>query len=179
MFSFPPAYYHNIIAASSPTPIFYLDLSAFGKEVQQTMTLCKDKVELCSPQARYRVQRWVYRAVISIKPGMVTGPRRMGVAETVARDWVGSVVIEVEGTSEHARELLKRCSKEWSIEMERVSIIFCPSQKQIYLVCLEGFRITDFLCWVDDMVGSLYRSSRSTAQVASILVKFILRLGEL
>lgn len=115
MMSFPPVYYHRIIESSTPSPIFYLDLSSFGKEVQSTMKLCKDQIEMSSPMTRYRVQRWVYRAIIEIRPGMML----FGKKEMVDLGWCGRVVVEVEGTSECARELLKRCSKEWSVEIDQ------------------------------------------------------------
>lgn len=145
MLSFSPAYYHNIIAASTPTPIFYLDLSAFARQVQDTLRLCKDKIEVASPQARYRVQRWVYRAIIYIKPGLITGGsyptggRKLGPVDTVHPQWVGQLVIEVEGTSEHAQELMKRCSREWSLE-----------QDELQRVCSSSFFSSSARCSTSD-----------------------------
>ncbi|EFP87507.2 uncharacterized protein PGTG_13878 [Puccinia graminis f. sp. tritici CRL 75-36-700-3] len=93
MLEFPPSYFHKIISSSTSSPIFYLDLSSFKEEIKKTLRLSEDKIEVASPQARYRVQRWVYRSVIKIPHGQ----------------WQGYVVIEVEGTSEHANDLLRRC----------------------------------------------------------------------
>lgn len=93
MLEFPPSYFHKIIASSTSTPIFYLDISPYKDEIKKNLKLSEDKVEVASPQARYRVQRWVYRSVITIHTGQ----------------WTGHVVIEVEGTSEQAKNLLKRC----------------------------------------------------------------------
>ncbi|POW11609.1 hypothetical protein PSTT_05150 [Puccinia striiformis] len=93
MLDFSPSYFHKIISSSTTSPIFYLDLSSFKEEIRKSLRLSEDKIEVASPQARYRVQRWVYRSVIKIPRGK----------------WEGYVVIEVEGTSEHANDLLKRC----------------------------------------------------------------------
>ncbi|OAV97844.1 hypothetical protein, variant [Puccinia triticina 1-1 BBBD Race 1] len=93
MLDFPPSYFHKIISSSTSSPIFYLDLSSFKEEVKRTLQLSQDKIEVVSPQARYHVQRWVYRSVIKIPRGQ----------------WQGHVVIEVDGTSEHAKDLLRRC----------------------------------------------------------------------
>ncbi|PLW38095.1 hypothetical protein PCASD_11811 [Puccinia coronata f. sp. avenae] len=93
MLNFPPSYFHKIISSSTSSPIFYLDLSNFKEEIRSTLRLNEDKIEVASPQARYRVKRWVYQSVIKIPKG----------------HWQGYVVIEVDGTSEHAKDLLRRC----------------------------------------------------------------------
>jgi len=94
MLEYAPSYYHKIISSSTSAPIFYLDLTGFREEIKGSLRLSEDKIEVASPQARYRVKRWVYRAVIKIPKG----------------PWAGQLVIEVDGTSEHARDLLRRCT---------------------------------------------------------------------
>lgn len=93
MLDFSPSYFHKVISSSTSAPIFYLDITSFRDEVKRSLKLSEDRVEVASPQARYRVKRWVYRAIIRIPQG----------------HWAGYVVIEIEGTSEQAQELLKRC----------------------------------------------------------------------
>ncbi|KNZ56458.1 hypothetical protein VP01_23g6 [Puccinia sorghi] len=94
MLEYAPSYYHKIISSSTSAPIFYLDLTGFREEIKGSLRLSEDKIEVASPQARYHVKRWVYRTVIKIPKG----------------HWAGHLVIEVDGTSEHARDLLRRCS---------------------------------------------------------------------
>lgn len=124
MFMFPPSYYHHVISSSTTTPVFFLDLTEFKDQIQRTMELCKDKVRVSTNQAMrrnscYRVQRWVYRSVVRVTPGIrtsiVEGLREwdspdMG-SGMIHRDWVGKLVIEVEGTTEKARDLVQRCTK--------------------------------------------------------------------
>ncbi|EGF99872.1 uncharacterized protein MELLADRAFT_112328 [Melampsora larici-populina 98AG31] len=126
MFMFPPSYYHHVISSSTTTPVFFLDLTEFKDQIQRTMELCKDKVRVPTNQVQvmrrnscYRVQRWVYRSVVRVTPGtrtsVVEGLREwdspdMG-SGLIHRDWVGKLVIEVEGTTEKARDLVQRCTK--------------------------------------------------------------------
>ena len=97
----------------------YLDLSPFVAQVQQTLALCKDSVEVASPQGRYRVQRYVYRATVQLKVrsldscvqrnslvllqaqaligasgGGGSGP---GGIDVIHSDWEGQLVVETEG----------------------------------------------------------------------------------
>lgn len=147
MFVFPPSYYHHVIASTTTTPVFYLDLTEFKSQVQDTMELCQDKFNKPSQQVTrrtsvYRVQRWVYRSVIKINPGTKTGivedlpgwePTDSGMG-MIHRDWVGKIVIEVEGTAEKARDLLERCTKasvEKLVPVDHLSTIrFANKEKQ-------------------------------------------------
>lgn len=126
MFMFPPSFYHHVITSSTTTPVFFLDLTEFKSQIQETMNLCQDKFNVPSLQPQvarrtsmYRVQRWVYRAVINIPPATKTGKVEglkewdttdLGVG-VIHRDWVGKIVIEVDGTAEKARDLLARSTK--------------------------------------------------------------------
>ncbi|KAG0144059.1 hypothetical protein CROQUDRAFT_724184 [Cronartium quercuum f. sp. fusiforme G11] len=126
MFMFPPSFYHHVITSSTTTPVFFLDLTEFKDQIQATMNLCQDKFNVPSHQPQdtrrtsmYRVQRWVYRSVINILPatktGNVEGMREWDTTDsgvgTIHRDWVGKIVIEVDGTAEKARDLIHRCTK--------------------------------------------------------------------
>ena len=108
-FAFAPSYYHNIIRSSDASqPVVYLDVLPFRDQIVSTMRLVQDQVETFSPQgARYRVSKWLYRAVISVVPGTIISDHGV---EVVDAGWHGKVVIETEGTAEHAKELISRCA---------------------------------------------------------------------
>jgi len=113
--AYSPGYWHNVVASSAPNPVVYLDLSPFLNQVQQTMALCKDSVEVASPQGRYRVQRYVYRAAVALRAQAIIGQSGDGGSgpggiEVVHPNWEGQLVIETEGTSEHAQDLISRCT---------------------------------------------------------------------
>ena len=56
--AFPPSYFHNVIATSSPEgPVIYMDLSPFGSQVQQSLNLCQDKVLVTNAQGTYQVTK--------------------------------------------------------------------------------------------------------------------------
>lgn len=65
------------------------------------MTLHQDKVQLSSPQANYRVTRYVYRATIKLKAGTILGSKPgkgSGPAglDCVHREYDGKLIIETE-----------------------------------------------------------------------------------
>ena len=108
-FSFAPSYYHNIIRASDASqPVIYLDVLPWRDQIVSTMRLVQDQVETFSPQgARYRISKWLYRAVINVVPGAIISDEGL---EVVDAGWHGKIVIETEGTAEHAKELISRCA---------------------------------------------------------------------
>ena len=108
-FSFAPSYYHNIIRSSdAPQPVVYLDVLPWRDQIVSTMRLVQDQVETFSPQGvRYRISKWLYRAVINIVPGAIISDEGL---EVVDAGWHGKIVIETEGTAEHAKELISRCA---------------------------------------------------------------------
>ncbi|GAA5948703.1 hypothetical protein JCM21900_005266 [Sporobolomyces salmonicolor] len=129
MLSTAPSYYHNIVVASTASPVFFLSLSPFVSQLRESLTLCSDRVSLSSPQGNYQVRKHVYRGAIKIKPGHIigssagaggTGP---GGIEVVHDDWAGQVVLETEGTTEHATLLIARVASveptPWRIMRER------------------------------------------------------------
>ncbi|KAM0749816.1 hypothetical protein T439DRAFT_348592 [Meredithblackwellia eburnea MCA 4105] len=111
-----PSYYHNVAAASSSNPVFYLGLSTFASSIREKLTLCDERVNLSSPQGTYAVKRFVYRSFLSLKPGTILGTvgaaggAGPGGIEVVHEDWSGTLVIETDGTTEHAAHLMARCS---------------------------------------------------------------------
>ncbi|EST07708.1 hypothetical protein PSEUBRA_002807 [Kalmanozyma brasiliensis GHG001] len=100
-FAFAPSYYHNIVRSTDASqPVVYLDVLPWRDQIVGSMRLVQDQVETFSPQgARYRISKWLYRAVINVTP-----------IEGVDLGWCGKIVIETEGTAEHAKELISRCA---------------------------------------------------------------------
>jgi hypothetical protein len=70
-----------------------------------------------------------YRSAFKITPGAIvskqggSGGKGPGGLEIVSEDWAGTLVIETEGTSEHANMLMARCAIQsntpWRILRER------------------------------------------------------------
>ncbi|TKY87149.1 hypothetical protein EX895_003826 [Sporisorium graminicola] len=108
-FQFAPSYYHNIVRSSDASqPVLYLDVLPWRDQIVSTMRLVQDQVETFSPQGvRYRISKWLYRAVISVVPGTIISDEGV---EVVDAGWHGKIVIETEGTAEHAKELISRCA---------------------------------------------------------------------
>lgn len=114
MLSFSPSTYHNMIT-SSGNPVFYLSLSTFISQIRETLTLCQDKIAIASPQGEYIVKRFVYRSSIKLRSGTICGSEGgkgfgPGGVEVVHDDWVGFLILETDGTTEHATSLIARCS---------------------------------------------------------------------
>ncbi|KAK4696584.1 hypothetical protein P7C70_g8354, partial [Phenoliferia sp. Uapishka_3] len=116
MLHYPPAYYHNVVASSTSTPVFHVCLSAFAGQVRERLQLCDETVNMSSPQGTYSIRKFVYRSMIKIKPGHLLGSSGgaggmgPGGVEVVDQDWAGTVTLETDGTSEHAAALLARCA---------------------------------------------------------------------
>ncbi|ORY74313.1 hypothetical protein BCR35DRAFT_306782 [Leucosporidium creatinivorum] len=114
--SFSPGYYHNVVASSTANPVTYLTLQAFLSQVRETITLCDDKVQVSSPQGNRVVKRFVYRAALKIKPGAIVsagggvGGSGPGGVEVAHDDWAGTVILEVDGSTEHANLMATRVS---------------------------------------------------------------------
>ncbi|GAA5907302.1 hypothetical protein JCM6882_002801 [Rhodosporidiobolus microsporus] len=116
MLALSPSYYHNIVVSSSSDPVFYLSLAPFVASVRETIQLCNDRVSLSSPQGNYVVKKFVYRAGIKIKSGQIIGSAAgvggsgPGGIDVVHDDWVGQLVLETDGTTEHATMLVARAA---------------------------------------------------------------------
>ncbi|KAK4058489.1 hypothetical protein OIO90_000651 [Microbotryomycetes sp. JL221] len=112
---FPPAFWHNIVASSTPFPIVYLGLSAFVNQLRANLTLQESQVSVSSPQGRYLVKTFVYCSTIRIRPGTIVGStsnssNSTSAIEVVHDDWCGELVVETDGTNEHAGLLVARAS---------------------------------------------------------------------
>ena len=107
------AQYHNVIASSTTNPVFFLTLTPFEAQARESLTLCQEKVLVTSPQGSYQVKRYLYRCAVRIKAGQIVGHRGgvgggPGGVEVVHEDWGGTLVIETEGTQEHAALVIAR-----------------------------------------------------------------------
>ncbi|GAA6010229.1 hypothetical protein JCM11491_005401 [Sporobolomyces phaffii] len=128
MLTLSPSYYHNILASSTSNPVFYLSLSPFVQQLQETIRLESEKVAFASPQGKYLVKTHLYRGTIEVRAGHVlesTAGNRgaTGGYEVVHDEWAGKLVLETEGTTEHASLLIARAASKqptpWRILREK------------------------------------------------------------
>jgi len=92
-----------------------LSLSPFVSKLQETLRLETEKVSIASPQRTQLITKHVYRGSIKIEANRIldsTGSNGKGIGgiEVVHPDWAGIVVLETEGTHEHASLLIARVS---------------------------------------------------------------------
>jgi len=107
---FSPSYWHNIIHSSSPRPIIYFDISPWKEQILNSLRLVQDHVEGFSNTGnRYRIAKWLYRSAANITCGQIIS-KMSGSLEIVDEGWNGRIVIETEGTAEHAKALISRCA---------------------------------------------------------------------
>ncbi|SJX61838.1 uncharacterized protein SRS1_12822 [Sporisorium reilianum f. sp. reilianum] len=108
-FQYAPSYYHNIVRSSDAAqPVVYLDVLPWRDQIVASMRLVQDQVETFAPHgARYRISKWLYRAVVTVVPGTIISDEGVAVVDA---GWHGKIVIETEGTAEHAKELISRCA---------------------------------------------------------------------
>lgn len=96
-----PGHFHGHIASSDPNhPVIYTTLAPFSQQIQQTLVLLKENVEAPSPQGRYRIQRYLYRANVQLRAGTLVGSaggagNGPGGIDAVHPDWAGHLVVEV------------------------------------------------------------------------------------
>ncbi|TNY22381.1 hypothetical protein DMC30DRAFT_349037 [Rhodotorula diobovata] len=123
MLGFSPSHFHNIVVASSSNPVFYLSLAPYVAAVRESLSLCKDRVSVSSPQGNYLVSRYVYRAALHLLAGQIIGDAAgaggagPGGIEVVHPDWAGQIVVEAEGTTEAATLLLARVRPTLSLSL--------------------------------------------------------------
>ncbi|KAE8250701.1 hypothetical protein A4X13_0g4475 [Tilletia indica] len=121
VFSFSPAHFHGRIRSSTNSPVMFMDMTPFREQVASTLHLVQDNAETVSPNgARYRVQRWVYHAKVKVTPGTIISNHGL---ECVHNDWSGTILIETEGTIEHARDLINRCFGPNSTQQSRLQLL--------------------------------------------------------
>jgi hypothetical protein len=132
--SFPPSYFHKIIRCGSGVeadPIVQIDISPFGEQIATHLQLLQERVAMDTyvllfihlvvvpsfhrPQGgRHTVLRWTHRSYFKV-PAVYRSlthlnmpiPNTSGIF--VHADWIGTVVVEAEGTNEGLAELQARC----------------------------------------------------------------------
>jgi hypothetical protein len=108
LFLYPPAYYHNVIRSSTPSPILYLDIMPWREQIISSLRLVQDQVETTAPSgARYRIAKWLYRTMANVKASQIISEEGF---QCVDEGWEGKLIFETEGTSEHANDLVVRCA---------------------------------------------------------------------
>ncbi|KAH8921632.1 hypothetical protein BT69DRAFT_311325 [Atractiella rhizophila] len=126
MFTFPPSFYHNVIHSSTANPVIYLRIYPFLAPIRQSLSLVQDRLQVNSAQGSHSIKKFVYRAAFDIAPGTILNVPSRGAqqeGERIVDAWAGQVMVETEGTTEHANLLLSRCSvpdnTPWRIIRER------------------------------------------------------------
>ncbi|PKI82867.1 hypothetical protein MVES1_003684 [Malassezia vespertilionis] len=109
MLLYPPTLYHGVVRYSGTSPVIYLDILPWRAQIIRSAQLVRDNVETIGANGQqYRIAKWLYRAVFTID--MPATDAAFDEAPYGAHhDWNGTVVLEAEGTAEHARELIERC----------------------------------------------------------------------
>ncbi|WFD44428.1 hypothetical protein MPSI1_003096 [Malassezia psittaci] len=110
MMLYPPGFYNGVIRSSRNSPVMYLDLLPWRTQIVRSIQLVRDNVETLGANSQlYRVAKWLYRAVITIEMPTTDTPSHLESPFDAHHGWNGTVVLDAEGTSEHARALLLRC----------------------------------------------------------------------
>ncbi|SDA07681.1 BZ3501_MvSof-1269-A2-R1_Chr6-1g08118 [Microbotryum saponariae] len=110
MLSFSPQYYHNIVAASTASPVFCRSLGRrsadYGQALRsslahESLKLREDKVHVTSPQGGTcgSIQVRANDAILDI-----SAPK----PQVVHPDWAGTIMIEIESTTEHRRVAMEK-----------------------------------------------------------------------
>ncbi|CAD6931560.1 unnamed protein product [Tilletia controversa] len=121
MFSFSPAHFHGRIRSSTNSPVVFIDMTPFREQVAATLHLAQENAETVSPNGtRYRIQRWVYHARVKVTPGTIISTYGL---DCVHSDWSGTLLLETEGTIEHARDLITRCFGPNSTPQARLQLL--------------------------------------------------------
>lgn len=116
--AFPPSYFHKIIRCGSGVdadPIVQVDISPFGEQIAVNLQLLQERVAMDTPQGtRHTVLRWTHRSYFKI-PALYRSLTHLNIPVPNANgsyihvDWMGTVVVEAEGTNEGLAELKARC----------------------------------------------------------------------
>lgn len=108
LFLYSPGYYHNVVRSSTPNPIVFLDILPWREQIVSSLRLVQDQVETANASGgRYRIAKWLYRAVAHVKAGHIISDEGLVCAD---EGWEGRLVFETEGTSEHAKDFVARCA---------------------------------------------------------------------
>lgn len=95
-FIYPPSYWHNVLRSSTSQPVIYLDVSPFKDQILSSLRLVQDHVDNISPQGRYRIAKWLYRAIATTTAGHIISQMDQSL-QVVDAGWHGKIVIETEG----------------------------------------------------------------------------------
>lgn len=107
---FPPTYYEYELPPQRAVRM-YIDVRPWRDEIMAALQLVRDYVDVVGANKQtYRVAKWVYRS--AFHPDMPTEdvPEFLESGYEAHAGWNGTVVVEVEGTSEHVAALIQRCS---------------------------------------------------------------------
>jgi len=113
--AFAPSYFHRVIRiAGDKNPIVNIDISFWAEEIAANLQLLQDRVKTETPQGNYHtVVRWVHRSSFNIRhlhaphaPAMFLPSREQ---IPIDQGWIGTVVVEAEGTNEGLADLQQRC----------------------------------------------------------------------
>lgn len=108
LFLYSPGFYHNIIRASTPSPVVYLDILPWREQIVSSLRLVQDHVETITPTgARYRIGKWVYRSSAIVKAGQIISDEGV---QCTDEGWEGQIVFETDGIQEHAKDFIARCA---------------------------------------------------------------------
>ncbi|KIJ38370.1 hypothetical protein M422DRAFT_176820 [Sphaerobolus stellatus SS14] len=107
-FAFPPSYFHKVIR-STGNPLDQMDISPWSTDIAANVQLLQDKT-VAETYAQHSILRWTHRTRFIVHPNFPlpnTDPQLI-----VDPKWVGTVVVEAEGTNEGLADLLGRCNDE-------------------------------------------------------------------
>ncbi|GJJ07489.1 hypothetical protein Clacol_001691 [Clathrus columnatus] len=106
--SFPPSYFHKVIRTNG-NPLCQIDISTWGAEIINNVQLVQDKAVTTTPEGtQHSVLRWTHRSRFQVVPGTLIPDSDELVVDP---KWVGTVVVEAEGTNEGLGDFLGRCGE--------------------------------------------------------------------
>ncbi|KAG8940649.1 hypothetical protein FRC03_005222, partial [Tulasnella sp. 419] len=108
--AFSPSYWWKVVQLIG-NPVCYIDLAPFAVDIASNLQLLQERVQ--NEVTQNPVIRWVHRTKIKIRPGMPVDPIAHSPDGTRQRTlihpgWVGTLVIETEGTNEALADLQAR-----------------------------------------------------------------------
>lgn len=112
-----------------PASSLVITLKPFIAQIRENLALHTENVRMKTLHSDYNVKKFIYRSNLTIKPNAMigsiggafgSGPGGILMAH---EGWQGTVVLEAEGTTEAAVELIKRCEREeggaWRVVREK------------------------------------------------------------
>lgn len=106
-----------------------ISLKPFIAQIRENLALQTEKVLIKTLHSNYNVKKFIYRSYLIVKPNTIIGSiggaggNGPGGILMAHEDWVGTLVLETEGTTEAAVELMKRCEREeggaWRVVREK------------------------------------------------------------